>query len=251
MHNMWKFSIRKSKILILSITTFGIITSLSCAFAGYTIENRGNYFVDIDPIEVNVEDNIQKLIKYNNCNFLTTKDDVILTDDFSVNFAFDNYLYQLAINGSLSNKDLQELYLNMGLQAVVTFENSSLFTYIKDNVGKSFIDFSYSGESSNILKIESNNIEYTANSTPCFNYGTTSLTFNIAINQTHANSYFYLYNLAEINSLAQLNGSFNFNMNFHFDIIDEYYGYCLNDSYSTFSSFGKVTIDISCLNYAG
>ena len=251
MHNMRKFNIRKNKFLILAITIFAVISSLSCAFAVYIVENDINHKEDVNPIEVNVVDNVQKLIKYNNCNYLITKNDVILTDDFSANFTFDNYLYQIAKNGSLENKDLEQMYLNMGIQAVVTFENSNLYSYVKDKVGKSFIDFSYPGSNSNILKIENNNIEYTSNSRPCFEYGASSLTFNISINQSYANSYFYLYNLVEINSLTELNGTFNFDMNFHFNIIDEYYGYCLDNNYSTFSSFGKVKIDISCLSFIG
>ena len=65
---MRKFNIRKNKFLILTITIFAVISSLSCAFAVYIVENDINHKEDINPIEVNVVDNVQKLIKYNNCN---------------------------------------------------------------------------------------------------------------------------------------------------------------------------------------
>ena len=248
---MKKYNLKNKKIYILISLIIGSLSIFLTGYSSYVIFGVTKISTEIDPMEIKIEVDDQKLIKYEDTiNKIKTKDNIIVSDDYSLMFSFDNYAYQTAQNGSMQNKKYERLYLNMGINILIEFSNQNLFSFIRDNVKSSFIDFTYSEKSDGkILKIENNDIVYKANNIECYKYEQNKINFNLAINEKDSNSYFYLYNLAKINDLEDLNGKFNFYINFRFDFIDDYYGYCLNNSFDTIDKFGIVKIEIKCVNY--
>ncbi len=248
---MKKFNISAKKKIILFGTSISSLISFGFGYASYLISSEINKSLNINPINLEVIDSVQNLITYINKSNLKTSENYIVEDNFSMELKFNNSDYLKALNGSLTNKFLMDLYNNSGLKVIVTFQNLELFEFVKNNVGNSFIDLSYqNGMDAYRIKID-NSKRYLANNVECFQYKDKQIIFSISINQNFANSSFYVYKLAEEASLNNFDGYWNFFINLNFDIVDEYYGYCLNESFATIEKFGNVNVSIELESYLG
>ena len=235
---------KNKKVYLTCTFLMAVLGISSIAFSTYVITqgtfSGGEATVEVSKIDV--KEKVQKFLSFNNVSRkIKLYDSAIVDDVYSLSFNFNQYYYA---NRNVAD---QELSRYSGIKAEITFDkigDNTLYDYVKNSVGLSFIDVSYNDY---YLRMDEN-YNYTCNEMSSLSYddATKKCIFHLSFSDTVVNNHdFYLDRLAIDNKLTNansVNDNWNFNLNFNFYIVDEYLGFAQNFNKDT---FGTVKINIS------
>ena len=237
----------KRKVLISSVFSFILIASLSAGFSAYLVTDSPKGEVSVNPNDIVVKEENQTFLSYESVSRkIFTYDNDIVSDIFSLTFSFNQKEYNTTSN-------TLGISTNSGVGAQIKFHSNELYEHVRDNVGNSFINFTYGNY---LLKMDKDKT-YKSDGQHCLYFENSSSTcfFHISTSSDHTDSDFYIQKIAEDNNLTNStifsggqarDNIWNFNMNFNFYIVDDTTGYSRNFNKSSFS---KVEITLLFEDY--